>query len=116
MNTSLVPESIANRNMDGFNATEGGMTMLAPGERVLVPTQVEAGAFPNEKLVTVETQEGPISGFARADLIVQNATGQYLVAEVKTISESSATVKIFGSFFTTTGLATISPEMLKATG
>lgn len=90
--------------------------MPAPGERVLVPTQVEAGAFPNEKLVTVETQEGPISGFARADLIVQRPSGHYLMAEVKTISESSATVKIIGSFFTTTGLANISPGMLKAAG
>jgi hypothetical protein len=94
----------------------GELKMPAPGERVLVPTQVEAGAFPNEKLVTVETQEGPISGFARADLIVQQPTGQYLVAEVKAITEGSVTVKIFGSFFTTTGLAIVAPGMLKATG
>jgi hypothetical protein len=92
--------------------------MRKPGERVLVPTEVEAGAFPNEKLVTVETQDGPISGFARQESIVEEKTGQYLMAEVKTVSEKALTVRLFGSFFTTTGLAVISdsPNILKAAG
>jgi hypothetical protein len=39
------------------------MERMNPGERVLVPTKVEAGAFPGEKLVTVDTKTGPVSGF-----------------------------------------------------
>lgn len=92
--------------------------MPTRGERVLVPTEVEAGAFPNEKLVTVETQDGPISGFARADLIIRHHGGQYLIAEVKEVSDTGVLVRLSGSFFTTTGLATIKNDsrLLKATG
>lgn len=93
--------------------------MRTPGERILVPTEVEAGAFPNEKLVTVRTQDGPVSGFAPANFIVERSTGQpYLLAEVKGVSAGSLTVRLFGSFFTTTGLARISDstEVLEATG
>jgi hypothetical protein len=92
--------------------------MPEPGERVLVPTDVEAGAFPNERLVTVETQDGPISGFAKSDFIVELPNGQYLVAEVKNVTEHLLTVQLSGSFFTTTGIAIIpnSAKILKAAG
>jgi hypothetical protein len=97
---------------------DGVKAMPAPGERILVPTEVGAGAFPNEKLVTVETQEGPVSGFARADFVVTHPNGEYLMAEVKDVTADSLTVRLFGSFFTTTGLATIrnSPSILKTAG
>lgn len=92
--------------------------MPAPGEKVLVPTEVGEGAFPNEKLVTVDTNEGPISGFARSDFIVKNSDGEFLMAEVKTVSEETLTVRLFGSFFTTTGTADLPASMriLKAAG
>ena len=91
--------------------------MLSPGERVLVPTEVKSGAFPNERFVTVETQEGPISGFAQTDSIVEQDTGNYLFAEVQNVTPQALTVKLFASFFTTTGLATMAPSgILKATG
>lgn len=81
--------------------------MTRPGEKVLVPTEVKAGAFPGEKLVTVSTESGPVSGFAKADAIVVRADAQYLMAEVKTVRPETLTVKLSGSFFTTTGLADI---------
>jgi|SRR6187401_1730866 hypothetical protein len=90
--------------------------MPRPGEKVLVPTDVKAGAFPGERLVTVQTPSGPISGFAKADAIVDVGDGTYLVAEVKTVSGSTSTVKLVGSFFTTTGLASIPNARLKAAG
>ena len=92
--------------------------MPRPGERVLVPTEVKAGAFPGEKFVTVSTESGPVSGFAKADAIVNRGTGQYLLAEVKNVSAKTLTVKLAGSFFTTTGVAEISASMpiLKAAG
>jgi hypothetical protein len=92
--------------------------MPEPRERVLVPTDVEAGAFPNEKLVTVETQDGPISGFAKSDFIVERSNGQYLLAEAKIVTAQSLTVQLSGSFFTTTGIAIIpnSARILKVAG
>jgi hypothetical protein len=92
--------------------------MPTPGEKVLVPTEVGDGAFPNEKLVTVNTQEGPVSGFARADFIVRNNEGEFLMAEVKNVSEAALTVRLFGSFFTTTGVADLpaTTRVLKAAG
>jgi hypothetical protein len=92
--------------------------MASPGETVLVPTEVGDGAFPNEKLVTVDTNEGPVSGFARADFIVQKPDGQFLLAEVKKVSERGLTVRLFGSFFTTTGIADlpVGTRVLKAAG
>jgi hypothetical protein len=83
------------------------MSSLEPGEKVLVPTDVEAGAFPGENLVTVETKTGPISGFAKADNIVQRHGDSYLMAEVQGVNADTLTVRLFGSFFTTTGLAYI---------
>jgi hypothetical protein len=84
---------------------------------VLVPTNVKAGAFPGEKLVTVATEGGIVSGFARADSIVQQGSSQYIVAEVKNATSELLTVKLAGSFFTTTGLADIQSSLVrKATG
>lgn len=88
-----------------------------PGEMVLVPTNVKAGAFPGEKLVTVTTEGGIVSGFAKTDSIVQKGSDQYIVAEVKNVSPTFLTVKLAGSFFTTTGLADIASSLVRrATG
>jgi hypothetical protein len=76
-------------------------------EVVYVATDVDAGAFPGEKLVTIETDEGAISGFAKDDSIITENNKKYLKAEFRGISQSSMTVLLFGSFFTTTGLASI---------
>lgn len=91
--------------------------MPRPGEKVLVPTNAKAGAFPGERLVTVDTASGPISGFAKADAVIARGDGTYLVAEVKSVSGTISIVKLAGSFFTTTGLASIpNARILKAAG
>jgi hypothetical protein len=78
-----------------------------PGERVLVPTEVKSGAFPGELLVTVATDSGPVSGFAKVGNVIHLGGSNYLIAEVKHVHKSTVTVKLYGSFFTTTGLADI---------
>ena len=83
------------------------MSRPAPGQKVLVRTDVRSGAFPDEKLVTVKTEGGPISGFTKADYVVVRKGNPYLMAEVKKVSKNTLTVRLFGSFFTTTGLADI---------
>jgi hypothetical protein len=84
---------------------------MNPGEKVLVPTKVEAGAFPGEKLVTVDTKAGPVSGFTSNDYIIERPDGKYIVAEVKRVSDVALTVMLIGSFFTTTGLAEIAKDV-----
>lgn len=83
------------------------MAGLAPGEKILVPTEAQSGAFPGEKLVTVSTEAGPVSGFAKTDFVIHQGDGTYLLAEVKRVLNDVVTVKLYGSFFTTTGLADI---------
>lgn len=83
------------------------MASLAPGEKILVPTDAKSGAFPGEKLVTVRTETGPVSGFTKSDFVIDDAEGTYLLAEVKRVLQDVITVKLYGSFFTTTGLADI---------
>jgi hypothetical protein len=83
------------------------MAGLAPGDEILVPTEAQSGAFPGEKLVTVSTETGPISGFAKADFVIRQDDGTYLLAEVKRVLGDVVTVRLYGSFFTTTGLADI---------
>jgi hypothetical protein len=92
------------------------MSFPAPGEKVYVPTDVDEGAFPGENLVTIETKTGPISGFAKADNIRTADGDAYLLAEVKDVSDDTLTVRLYGSFFTTTGLAYLSSsaKLLKA--
>jgi hypothetical protein len=81
------------------------MIELSPGEKVYVPSEVGLGAFPDERLVTVETNEGPVSGFAQESFLKTDGGDNYLLAEVQSVSGQTLTVRLFGSFFTTTGLA-----------
>lgn len=92
------------------------MIEIASGERILVPVSVDNGAFPTESLITFDTKDGPVSGFIRADQIHRRNNDAFIEATVLAVSEDVITVKLPGSFFTTTGLAYISPrsEFLRA--
>lgn len=90
--------------------------MTTQGDAVLVPTEVDAGAFPNEKLVTVNTEKGPVSGFARNEQIVQEPDGHYLRGIVEHVADQIVTVKLSGSFFTTTGSAAVQKSLLRQAG
>jgi len=94
------------------SVAEGGHGMLRAGEKVYVKTEVKDGAFPTEKLVTVSTNTGLVTGFAKVDSIIDRGGGQYLLAEVKSVSRDNLTVKLAGSFFTTTGFADVSSSMV----
>jgi hypothetical protein len=83
------------------------MVGLSPGDEILIPTEAKSGAFPGERLVTVSTETGPISGFTKADFVIDQGDGTYLLAEVKRVLSDVVTVRLYGSFFTTTGLADI---------
>src|ERR1700730_1087420 len=84
------------------------MARFIPGQPILIPCDVEPGAFASEFLVTFETVEGPVSGFVREDNLQRSGVeggATYIFATVKAVSEDTLTVVVRGSFFTTTGLA-----------
>ena len=82
------------------------MKKFSVGQTVRIPCDVQRGAFPTEMLVTLETAEGPISGFVRAENVVGiKGHDGFIHATVTDISSDTVTVILRGSFFTTTGLA-----------
>jgi hypothetical protein len=84
------------------------MARFVAGQPILIPCNVESGAFASEFLVTFEALEGPVSGFVRENNLQRTGAegGEaYLFATVKDVSEDTLTVVVRGSFFTTTGVA-----------
>ena len=90
------------------------MREVHKGDEVLVRVIVDKGAFPQESLITLDSKEGPISGFIRSDKILSEGSEHYIPAVVLDITEDTITVKLRGSFFTTTGLAVMTSQSLRA--
>ena len=86
------------------------MTRLKERQVIGIPCDVSRGAFPDERLITMETISGPISGFVRQDAIIEVQGKTYVSGVIIDISEDSIAVRVRGSFFTTTGLAYLSKE------
>jgi len=80
------------------------------GEVIAVPCTIQCGPFPHEKLISVETTEGPFWGFAdKRNLHARDAGHGYLKGTFVSESDDSITVRLFGEFFRTAmGLAYIS--------
>lgn len=80
------------------------------GDTIPVPCEVDPGPFSEERLVTVNTVDGPISGFVQTyDL--KEAGGRWFVrGYVAKVHKDSLEVRIRGSFFNTNGIASISRE------
>jgi hypothetical protein len=79
----------------------------AVGDIILVPVKAESGPFSEERLISFNSIDGPISGFIRADQIVKRRGKSFIRARVLRVAKDSITVQLHGSFFTTTGLAHI---------
>lgn len=83
------------------------------GDQVEIPVEVGQGAFPTEALITFETIDGPISGFVRKDDIVKcdhDTHRGYVSGVVKDVTPDVISVVVRGSFFRTTGLATLARQ------
>jgi hypothetical protein len=94
---------------------ENEMT-FTEGELVGVPCTIQLGPFPDERLVTVESREGLLSGFVKQqNLRVTDDEDHGLVKGlVIKIAGDSVTVQLFGSFFTTAlGMAFVQRNGLK---
>lgn len=86
------------------------MAPIGRGDRIFVPVAVGHGAFPGERLITLDTLSGPISGFIREEHIHDRNGTTFIEADVIGADSNSITVNLRGSFFTTTGRADISPK------
>jgi hypothetical protein len=93
------------------------MSTFTVGDSVAVPCTIQEGPFPDEKLVTVDTEEGAISGFVKeANLQAgeNNDEQWYLKGIVVSELDGSIIVKLLGSFFTTAlGMATVARNQLR---
>jgi len=83
------------------------MPTTVAGEMILIPVNTGSGAFSGERLITFDTLHGPISGFIRADQVEVRNGGSFIKALVLEVTPDHISVRLHGSFFTTTGLAHI---------
>jgi hypothetical protein len=90
------------------------MATMEVGKEIGVLCTVEPGPFSEERVVTVETVNGPISGFVHESEIKRKGQHWYCRAIVKSIEPDQIGVLIRGSFFSTNGLANVSPHMALA--
>jgi hypothetical protein len=90
------------------------MAEIAVGQMIRVPCKVQPGPFSEEHLVTIDTVDGPISGFIREDNLIQSNGKWYAQGVVREIQEDAVLVWIKGSFFTTNGLANVSRHLAQA--
>lgn len=84
------------------------MRDINKGETLFVPVDAGEGAFAGECLITIETIDGPVSGFIRSSQVVTRGDVNFVPAEVMEIDSDQLTIRLHGSFFTTTGIAHIS--------
>ena len=82
----------------------GEMVQFTLGQTVNIPCQIQGGAFSNEYLVSITTEDGIISGFAdendvRRDL--KNPENGTIRGRVVELGPDGVRVRIYGSFFTT---------------
>jgi len=77
------------------------------GEVILIPVNAGSGPFSGERLITFDTLDGPISGFIRANQVEVRNGRSFIGALVLDVTSEYISVRLHGSFFTTTGLAHI---------
>ena len=90
------------------------MVQIAVGKEVRVPCKVQPGPFSQEHVVTIDTVDGPISGFVRQENLVQLKSQWYVRGIVREMKKDVILVWIRGSFFTTNGLANVPRHLARA--
>jgi hypothetical protein len=82
---------------------------LTVGQVIKVPCTLAGGSpFSDEPLVTVDTTQGPISGFVESDEIEYDEShNTFVKGVVRAIHNDTIDLWIRGSFFTTSGFAAV---------
>ena len=87
---------------------------IAEGVEIRVFCSKSPGAFLNEYLIYIDTEDGPISGFIDANAVEETEAGaNYIWGIVQEIEGESVIINLPGSFFTTTGIAHFSRQALE---
>lgn len=84
------------------------------GQVIGVKCSVQPGPFSEERLVTIETVDGAISGFVRETELRQAGEDWQVRGRVRGVSSNFVEVWIKGSFFTTNGLASVPSHLAMA--
>ena len=87
---------------------------LTIGQQVWIRCKVQPGPFSEEPLVTVESIDGPLTGFVKSDELRTTADQTKVRGIVRKIERDYIEVWIKGSFFTTNGLANVATELAMA--
>lgn len=88
---------------------------MTEGARVRVFCSKSPGAFLNEYLISIDTQDGPISGFIDASEVeVTDRGDNYVWGIVHKVEKERIVIDLPGSFFTTTGIAHFSRQVLES--
>ena len=89
---------------------------IREGVQVQVACSISRGAFLNEYLITIDTSDGPISGFIDANYVNKaDDDSAYICGVVHEIQGDNVIIGLPGSFFTTTGIAHFSRKVLENT-
>lgn len=86
------------------------MSNFKRGQIVNVPCKIQPGAFSHERLVTIHTDRGDISGFVKAEHLTDpHGTSEYVRGTIIEVSQDVVKVRLPGSFFTSAlGVASVS--------
>jgi hypothetical protein len=97
--------SMSNRQV--LNERVMAMSGMKVGDVIGIQCEVRPGPFSEERLITFETVNGPISGFVRDTELKQADSQWYVRAIIQHIDGDVLDVRVKGSFFTTNGLASV---------
>ncbi len=85
------------------------MLKLKPGQTVYLLCDMQPGAFTGERLVTIRTDRGVMSGFVKDAYLTTLQGRGYVEGTVLSVSPEVVDVRIPGSFFTTaSGVTSVS--------
>lgn len=85
---------------------------LMVGQQVWIPCRVQPGPFSDEPLVTIESIDGPVTGFVNSDELAGDK--EKIRGIIHGIAKDHIEVWIRGSFFTTNGLTNVPTELAMA--
>jgi hypothetical protein len=81
------------------------------GDFVGIRCEVQPGPFDGEKVITVKTVDGAITGFVPTDELRQSGQSWEVRGKVQEVTGNEIKVLIYGNFFTTNGIAKISKDL-----
>jgi hypothetical protein len=87
---------------------------LTVGKEAWIRCKVQPGPFSDEPLVTIDTIEGPVSGFIQAGELKKQGDGTAVRGIVRSMENDHVEVWIRGSFFTTNGIASVNRNLATA--